>query len=67
MRKLLRMYVNWAGVWRLRETRSKWGGNQVTESLECLDAKVEPNLAGSGKPFPSFKWDYNLIEGVTYL
>lgn len=47
MRTLLRMYVSdevpsWAVVWRLRETRSKWGGNQVTESLECLDAKVEP-------------------------
>lgn len=55
MRTLLRTFMNdevpgWAGVWRLREAGSRWGGNQVMESVECLGAKIEPNLAGSGGP-----------------
>lgn len=33
------------------ETRRRWGGNQVIESLECLGTKIAPDLAGREAPF----------------
>lgn len=57
MRQLLRMYMEQRGAWlgwsaeTERGIRSRWGGNQIMESRECLSVKRVAHWMGSGELF----------------